>query len=58
MAALLVHDLRRPAPVLAHPDELFAEAAAHGGFWRSAYAPRSVLSLAALAGAPGLLLRR
>ena len=58
MAALLVHDLRQPPPVLDHPDDLFARNAAHGGFWRCPYAPRTVLPLAALAGAPGLLLRR
>ena len=58
MAALLVHDLRAPAPVLAHPDDLFASGAAHGGLWRAAYSPRSVLGLAAVTGLPGALLRR
>ncbi len=58
MAALLVHDLRRPPAPLAHPDDLFVESAAHGGFWRVPYAPRSVLTLAAAAGAPGMLLGR
>jgi hypothetical protein len=30
--------------------DLFADAANHGGLWRSAYEPRSVLSLAAVLG--------
>jgi len=52
MSALLVHDLRNPiAPSqpgveLAHPFELFAQGAAHGGLWRVAYEPRTVLPLA------------
>ncbi|MCW2607351.1 MAG: hypothetical protein JWO60_2044 [Frankiales bacterium] len=64
MAALLVHDLREPsaagnpAAPQQHPEDLLAESAAHGGFWRSGYEPRSVLTLAAAAGLPGLLLRR
>jgi hypothetical protein len=56
MAALLVHDLRSPssparadAP-LEHPDQAWAQQAAHGGLWRSAYAPRSVLGIAAALG--------
>lgn len=57
MAALLVHDLRNPramgqpgvAPV--QPMDLLAGKAAHGGLWRAAYSPRSVLSVAALLGA-------
>ena len=50
MAALLVHDLRtRPAAKpLPWQDE--ADAAAHGGLWRTAYEPRSALGLAALLG--------
>lgn len=57
MAALLVHDLRNPkaagAPghTPAHPEQLFADAAAHAGLWRIAYAPRSVLPFALLLGA-------
>ncbi len=57
MAAKLVHDLRNPAAAanpandLAHPYDLFAEGAAHGGIWRMAYEPRSVLPLAVLRGA-------
>ncbi|MDQ3957410.1 MAG: hypothetical protein M3273_03715 [Actinomycetota bacterium] len=53
MAALLVHDLRNPAAPanpethLDHPFDLFVDAAAHGGLWTLAYAPRSVLPLAA-----------
>jgi hypothetical protein len=53
MAALLVHDLRapgaaaRPETNLDHPYDLFVDAAAHGGMWSAAYAPRSVLPLAA-----------
>jgi hypothetical protein len=56
MAALLVHDLRTatgcaaPSVRLANPLALFVEAAAHGGLWRMAYAPRSVLPLAAILG--------
>jgi hypothetical protein len=55
MAALLVHDLHvAPAPG-AHPEALFSDAAAHGGLWRAAYEPRSVLGIAALAGLPSAL---
>ena len=56
MAALLVHDLRnpsaaaRPSTPLANPMDLFAQAANHGGLWRAAYAPRSVLGIAAILG--------
>ena len=51
MAALLVHDLETSgAPAQAHPWEEEAYAAAHGGLWRTAYAPRSALTLAALLG--------
>ena len=56
MAALLVHDLRNPAAAanpattLANPMDLFAQAANHGGLWRAAYAPRSVLGIAAVLG--------
>lgn len=56
MAALLVHDLRNPgataAPAAPMPPgtDLFAAAANHGGLWRVAYAPRSVLGVAALLG--------
>lgn len=57
MAALLVHDLRapeaaaRPDTALGHPYDLFVDGAAHGGLWTAAYAPRSVLPLAAALGA-------
>jgi len=56
MAALLVHDLRNPAALanpatpLGHPVELFWQGANHGGLWRNAYAPRSVLGLAVVLG--------
>jgi hypothetical protein len=51
MAALLVHDLYTEAgPESAHPWQDEAHAAAHGGLWRMAYAPRSVLGLAAALG--------
>jgi hypothetical protein len=56
MAALLVRDLRDPASAanpardLHNPMDLFADAANHGGLWRAAYEPRSVLSLAAVLG--------
>ena len=56
MAAMLVHDLRAPGASahpdtrLGHPYDLFVEGAAHGGMWTAAYAPRSVLPLAAALG--------
>jgi hypothetical protein len=51
MAALLVHDLHTGGgPEHAHPWQDEAHAAAHGGLWRSAYAPRSALGLAAVLG--------
>jgi hypothetical protein len=51
MAALLVHDLHTGGgPRHDHPWQDEAYAAVHGGLWRSAYAPRSVLGLAALLG--------
>jgi hypothetical protein len=50
MAALLVYDLHSTAPGAAHPWQDEAFAAAHGGLWRIAYAPRSALGLAALLG--------
>ena len=55
MAALLVHDLRTGGGDQAHPDDLFAAQAAHGGLWRTAYAPRSVLGVAAVRGLPSAL---
>ena len=51
MAALLVHDLQTGGgPRLEHPWQDEAQAAVHGGLWRTAYAPRSALGLAALLG--------
>jgi hypothetical protein len=52
MAALLVHDLHTSGggPAQAHPWQDEARAAAHGGLWRIAYAPRSALGIAALLG--------
>ena len=56
MAALLVHDLRNPAAAanpatpLRHPLELFWQGANHGGLWRNAFEPRSVLGLAVALG--------
>jgi hypothetical protein len=51
MAALLVHDLHASdSPAQAHPWQDEAHAAAHGGLWRGAYTPRSVLSIATLLG--------
>jgi hypothetical protein len=56
MAALLVHDLRcehavaRPDVPLTHPLELFWQGANHGGLWRNAFEPRSVLGLAVALG--------
>jgi hypothetical protein len=53
MAALLVHELRRPRPASESPWRDEAYAAAHGGLWRAAYAPRSALGLAAVLGFGG-----
>lgn len=51
MAALLIHDLHSAAGrARGHPWHDEAHAAAHGGLWRIAYAPRSALGLAALLG--------
>jgi hypothetical protein len=50
MAALLVHDLHTGGPAQPHPWQDEAHAAAHGGLWRMAYAPRSALGLAAAFG--------
>ena len=52
MAAMLVHDLHHTPTRDGHPEALFSEGAAHGGLWRVAYEPRSVLGFAALAGLP------
>jgi hypothetical protein len=53
MAALLVHDLHTGGgPANPHPWQDEARAAAHGGLWRIAYAPRSALTLATLLGYP------
>jgi hypothetical protein len=54
MAALLVHDLHTGGgPRHEHPWQDEAYAAVHGGLWRTAYAPRSALGLAALLGLGG-----
>jgi hypothetical protein len=54
MAALLVHDLHTGGgPRHEHPWQDEAFAAVHGGLWRTAYAPRSALGLAALLGYGG-----
>ncbi len=51
MAALLVHDLHtQGGPRHDQPWQDEAYAACHGGLWRTAYAPRSALGLAALLG--------
>ncbi len=51
MAALLVHDLHTGGgPRHEHPWQDEAYAAAHGGLWRTGWAPRSALGLAALLG--------
>lgn len=51
MAALLVHDLHTGGgPRHEEPWQDEAYAAVHGGLWRLAYAPRSVLGMAALFG--------
>ncbi|NYF98154.1 hypothetical protein [Janibacter cremeus] len=58
MAALLVRDLVRQRPERSHPEELFSDAAAHGGLWRVGYEPKTALGVAAAAGLPGSLRRR
>lgn len=58
MAALLVRDLMAPAPQRAHPEELFSDAAAHGGLWRAGYEPKTALGVAAVAGLPSRLAAR
>ncbi|MGZ6788230.1 MAG: hypothetical protein ACXVEL_17950 [Nocardioidaceae bacterium] len=51
MAALLVHDLHTGGgPTHEQPWQDEAFAAVHGGLWRTPYAPRSALGLAALLG--------
>jgi hypothetical protein len=56
MAAMLVHDLRNPASSanpetpLGNPMDLFVQGANHGGLWRTAYSPRSVLGVAVVLG--------
>lgn len=54
MAAMLAYDLQRPrtgTTGTSRPgQEAFTEVAVHGGLWRTAYAPRSVLGIAALLG--------
>ena len=54
MAALLVHDLHTGGgPRHPHPWQDEAYAAVHGGLWRTPYAPRSALGLAAVLGYGG-----
>ena len=50
MAALLVHDLSTTAVARPHPWQDEAHGAVHGGLWRTPYAPRSALGLAAVLG--------
>ncbi len=50
MAALLVRDLAGPPSRHEHPWQDEAHAAVHGGLWRCAYEPRSMLGLAAVLG--------
>jgi hypothetical protein len=50
MAALLVRDIVGGPVVHDHPWQDEAHAAVHGGLWRGAYEPRSVLGLAAVLG--------
>lgn len=58
MAALMVHDVMRGPVTREHPEELFSDAAAHGGLWRVGYDPKSVLGIAAMEGLPKQLLKR
>ncbi len=53
MAALLVHQLRRPRPAAPAVWQDEAWAAAHGGLWRIGYRPRTALGLAAVLGFAG-----
>jgi len=54
MAVLLVHDLHTGGgPRHEQPWQDEAHAAVHGGLWRTPYAPRSALGLAALLGYGG-----
>jgi hypothetical protein len=61
MAAVLVRDLNDPTspanPSIALPgaEDLFMDAAAHGGLWRLPWEPRSVLPFAVLLGARSLV---
>ena len=57
MAALLVHQLRKPRPAAPAVWRDEAIGAAHGGLWRSAYRPRTALGLAAVRGLPAALRR-
>lgn len=57
MAGMLVHDLRNPRPAADPPWRDEVRGASTGGMWGQSYLPRSVLTLAAVAGAPGLLRR-
>jgi hypothetical protein len=57
MAALLVHQLRRPRPAAARVWTDEATGAAHGGLWRVAYQPRTALGLAAVRGLPAAVIR-
>jgi hypothetical protein len=50
MAALLVRDIAGGPVAHDHPWQDEAHAAVHGGLWRSAYEPRSMLGLAAVLG--------
>src|SRR5699024_3722962 len=50
MAAMLAHDLHHGAGERAHPEQLFADQAAHGGLWRAGYEPKTVLGFAAVLG--------
>jgi hypothetical protein len=58
MAAMLVRDLHQRPASRSQPERLFSDGAAHGGLWRAAYEPPSVLGIAALAGLPSSLLGR
>jgi hypothetical protein len=58
MAAPLVHDLSRAPATGRYPENPFSDGAAHGGLWRAAYGPGSVLGIAAPAGLPHTLMGR
>lgn len=50
MAALLVHDLRRPLTNGAHPETILRDRAFHGGLWTCPYQLRTIIEAGVAAG--------